>query len=96
MDTTINNTGVKTENRMVLTMTPMEVDAIETALLVARNSLRTANVKSIEEFERLEPGSEEAHKACNALMRFLVCQSVVEATLDCISDFQEKQEAEDR
>lgn len=95
MDTTINNTGVKAENRMVLTMTPMEVDAIETALIIASCELRRANVGGIEEFERLTPGSEEAEEACNTLMKFLVCQSVVEGTLGCISDFREKQQEAD-
>lgn len=91
MDTTNIITGTKAEDRMVLTMTPMEVDAIETALIIASQNLRCANVKAVEDFEHLEPGSEEVHDACNTLMKFLICQSVVEATLDCISDFMEKQ-----
>lgn len=91
MDTTNIVTGAKAEDRMVLAMTTMEADAIKTALMVARNDLRTANAKSIKDFEHLAPGSEEEHDACNTLMRFLICQSVVEETLDCINDFMEKQ-----
>lgn len=91
MDNTNIVTGAKAEDRMVLTMTTMEADAIKTALMVVRNDLRTANAKAIKDFEHLAPGSEEEHDACNTLMRFLICQSVVEETLDCINDFMEKQ-----
>lgn len=92
MDTTNTITGTKAENRMVLTMTPMEVDAIGLALSIGLNELKSATSMGIKNFEKLAPGSEEQYKECAALMKYLIYQNIMEAALDCFNDFNKNQE----
>lgn len=93
METNNTITGTKPEDRMVLTMTPLEVEAIGLALMLALDEMKSANGMAIKNFETLEPGSEEQHKACSCLMKYLVYQHIMESAMDCINDFHEKQEA---
>ncbi|WP_298019812.1 hypothetical protein [uncultured Dysosmobacter sp.] len=92
MENTNNITGIKAECSMVLTMTPMEVDAISLALVVGLDELKSINSTAIKQFERYAPGSEEQHKACSNLMKYLIYQSIMESALECVSDFQKRQE----
>ncbi len=92
MENTNNITDTKAECSMVLTMTPMEVDAISLALVLGLEELKAVNSDAIKNFERYAPGSEEQHKACSDLVKYIVYQNIMESALDCVSDFQKRQE----
>jgi len=92
MENTNNITDLKAECSMVLTMTPMEVEAVELALILGRSELRRCTAAGIKEFAKWVPGSEEQDKEYAVLLRYLIYQDIVDGALDCIADFQKRHE----
>lgn len=74
MENTNNITDLKAECSMVLTMTPMEVEAVELALILGRSELRRCTAAGIKEFDKWVPGSEEQDKEYAVLLRYLIYQ----------------------
>ncbi len=92
MENTNNITDIKAECSMVLTMTPLEVEAIELALILGRSELQRCTSAGIKEFAKWVPGSEEQNDALQDLTKYLVYQNIVDGALDCITDFQKRRE----
>ena len=91
MDIKTTITGTKAEDRMVITLTALEVDAFEIALRAGVYGLKKSNSNDLKKFEDIVTGSEKSDKAFNSLMNYLVYQSIVETALDCIDDFQKRE-----